>query len=347
MKTRSNFSHDYNGNIVWSKEQSWETGDHVTPCTYGMNTYSGSGGSAALGSQPLAAPQGVDNNALNQATANVMSTFQEALSSQATWANNALEAEGSANMIGATCSKLLGFGKALDRGAPASYLADLLGISHQKSKWGNAKSAGKSFGDAWLSWHFGWSPMADDIGAAMDHVNDPAGFTRRIRGRASSSSEWEIVSRGPSVYYVDRTKFKYHVLAQADVTLQSPILASLSGLGFVNPLTVAWEAVPYSFVVDWFTNVGQFLGQSTMMLGFSISNQMRTEYIVGDRENISIDVTEHPDPLFDYRGASHSATVNRVRALPPVPLVFKPFKGFSTSRGATAAALLAQFLPHH
>jgi hypothetical protein len=315
-----------------------------------MRTYDGSGYSVAAGSFPLPTPNtGVDSTYLARALANALAGFQDGLGSQATWANNALEAGGTADMIGATCSKLLGFGRALDRGASKSYLAELLGISHQKSKWGNTKAASKSFGDAWLSWHFGWSPMAADIGAAMEHINDPGGFSQKIRGRAQLTYDTTDRTFNPGIELsFTRTTSRFFVEVGATVQLISPILASLSQLGFVNPLTVAWEAIPYSFVGDWFTNVGQFLGQSTMMEGFTKTRTYFTEYTVTNGTNSSISLTGNAhDATYDYHGACKHATVDRTVGFPAVPLVWKPFKGFSAARGATAAALLAQFLSSH
>ena len=349
-KTRNLVQHDGNGNIVFERIQSWEVGNHSTPHEYHMLWYSGTGSSVALGSSPCGSPQASDQNSYNLSVSKAMAAFDAAKSDSATWANNALEAEATANSIGSACDKLMGFGKALDRGAPAPYLAKLLGISGSRSKWGKAKAAFKTFGDAWLSWHFGWSPMADDIGTAMNRINEPSGFSRKIRGRASAAFEThDIYHVGPDAFGIsslssDHSHRVYHCNVQAVVTLDSPIIGSLNALGFVNPLSVAWEAVPYSFVVDWFSNVGQFLGQSTMMTGYTAVAREFCVYQVAERDAFSVTSGPHANTDFDYNGASSSCYVDRLPALPGVPLAFKPFKGFSASRGATAAALLAQFL---
>lgn len=40
--------------------------------------------------------------------------------------------------------------------------------------------------------------------------------------------------------------------------------ARLAGLG-INPLTTLWELIPYSFVVDWFVNVGDYITRKTTL----------------------------------------------------------------------------------
>jgi hypothetical protein len=39
----------------------------------------------------------------------------------------------------------------------------------------------------------------------------------------------------------------------------NPFLRALDNLGILNPVSIAWELVPLSFVVDWFLPVGKFL----------------------------------------------------------------------------------------
>lgn len=50
-------------------------------------------------------------------------------------------------------------------------------------------------------------------------------------------------------------------------TISNPVLYTLQNLGFTNPLAVAWEVVPYSFVVDWFVPVNAFIQNLQPPLG--------------------------------------------------------------------------------
>lgn len=42
-------------------------------------------------------------------------------------------------------------------------------------------------------------------------------------------------------------------------TVESEFIATATRLGLTDPLTIGWELVPYSFVVDWAMPVGNFL----------------------------------------------------------------------------------------
>lgn len=56
-----------------------------------------------------------------------------------------------------------------------------------------------------------------------------------------------------------------------DICLQyrewSSSLSTLQQLGVTNPLLLAWELVPYSFIADWFIPVGDYLQSLDRFLG--------------------------------------------------------------------------------
>jgi len=57
-------------------------------------------------------------------------------------------------------------------------------------------------------------------------------------------------------------------------------LAKYSGVGF-NPLVTAWELIPYSFVFDWFVNMGDYITRTTAIPcndGFAGSVSIRSKY---------------------------------------------------------------------
>jgi len=109
-----------------------------------------------------------------------------------------------------------------------------------------------------------------------------------------------------------------------------------SQLGFVNPVSVAWQLVPFSFVVDWFVNVGQFIGSYTDFVGVEQSNPCVTRYQVAD---CIVSANNRP---YVYEGLS--IYVRRTLGIPSPSLKVRPWNGVSPVRAATAIALLIQQL---
>lgn len=67
--------------------------------------------------------------------------------------------------------------------------------------------------------------------------------------------------------WTKRTVSHHTVLVRAGVLTQLQELSSLSIWGFTQPVEAIWELVPFSFVVDWFLNVGDTLSAWTPNYG--------------------------------------------------------------------------------
>lgn len=119
----------------------------------------------------------------------------------------------------------------------------------------------------------------------------------------------------------------------------NPNFALANQLGLINPGTVAWEIVPFSFLVDWFIPVGAWLNSFTDILGYDVLYPFTTT----TREVTAI-TSSIPDPpyLTWSRETSSGFWFARTLGLPAYKLVRPPFKGFSVARAATAIALLVQ-----
>lgn len=192
----------------------------------------------------------------------------------------------------------------------------------------------KDLGGLWLEFWLGWSPLISDIGNAVEILQGEVP-TFRASGRKTVRSAW--VGSGSGWMYrkfVERASWRI----DARVVVDNPNLLLANKLGFVNPAGIAWELVPFSFVVDWFANVGDFLGSYTDFMGVSLRDAYRTEYI--DHWQRS-----------QYSGSYYKAfegrvvAVNRSVGAPPGPqLIIRPFTGLSVTRGLTAVSLLLQQL---
>lgn len=204
-----------------------------------------------------------------------------------------------------------------------------LGTTERRSR-----SRSKKLADTWLEYHFGWEPLLGDIYTAckISQADFPVGRTRAratedVFESVKQSSSWRANTGRVSV------------LLQGEYTVENPDKYLLNQLGIINPVGLAWELVPFSFVVDWFIPIGQFLGSLTDFYGVKRKNEFTTRFV-------------------DAQGAWGQSSVNgnsqtcngigikeeRVLGVIAPKPTFKLYRGFSPARGATAIALLVGML---
>jgi hypothetical protein len=129
--------------------------------------------------------------------------------------------------------------------------------------------------------------------------------------------------------------------------MDQKMLATLSGLGLTSPVALAWELVPFSFVVDWFLPIGPMLGAFsafqglTFVRGYKTYYTERTVFLNIDQTFSNADATWHEEGKIYGRRVS----VTRV-ALTAFPGAVRPVlkSPFSVIHAANAAALLVQLL---
>lgn len=139
--------------------------------------------------------------------------------------------------------------------------------------------------NAWLEVQYGWKPLMSDVQGAYDALREREGDGRSynvtVHGRAKStvSGSWfkaTVFSGlfGIKVGFRERQECRVRL----DYYLENPVLASLSSLGVTNPALILWEIVPYSFVLDWFSPIGDALGAFDAALAYGFKAGSWTEY---------------------------------------------------------------------
>lgn len=125
------------------------------------------------------------------------------------------------------------------------------GVAQRPSKLSHKDISGR-----WLELQYGWLPLLGDVYEAAKAYESITSDARVNRVTESLSKQWKgNASCSPPNYSCngivrERARYIYEMTEQ---------LSTPRSLGLLDPASVAWELIPYSFVVDWFVPIGDYL----------------------------------------------------------------------------------------
>nr|UJQ85780.1 MAG: hypothetical protein 1 [Leviviridae sp.] len=125
-------------------------------------------------------------------------------------------------------------------------------VGNREKAWHKTKPLARN----WLELQYGWMPLYSDVyGGAQflaHHFNVPLQETYRVSVRANGPP---VVSASPStVGFSNSYNWTRKTLK---VIVKEKNVWILSGL--LDPMSMAWERLPFSFVFDWFLPIDQWL----------------------------------------------------------------------------------------
>lgn len=189
------------------------------------------------------------------------------------------ERKQTADLIASTAIRLADSFSKIKRGDLAGAAGAIgVGVSRNKvTRFNRTYSVSRqdAIASGWLQLQYGWQPLLMDVHGSAEWLAKKQ--SREIRGKVST----RLTERGSTMNrFVNNTSPVYDVdtLTDGFVDYSAVVyfatvgteLASLKEAGITNPAFLAWELLPYSFVVDWFLPVGNYLSSfdSTLGLGF-------------------------------------------------------------------------------
>lgn len=183
----------------------------------------------------------------------------------------------------------------------------LIRLSESLDRWNEAAKAGKIY-TRHADMTDCWTDQSEDLSYSTDDVN--SGCNRHIEYCKKYSEEAKVYVH--LAYKPNRISLSNH----------DKCMAYLDAIGAGDPLSIIWEAIPFSFVVDYFISVQDFVAQfdhdffvypiSYVDFGYSIKSTQR--YDVSRKVSLYCSPTADREPEPGYY--IYKSYVRR-RAVPP------------------------------
>lgn len=145
---------------------------------------------------------------------------------------------------------------------------------HFNMRKGKLRSSRKAISDHWLAYQWGVKPALDAIIEAYNQAtDDDLKRSFRVIKRASSSTDFVnpvnpnagVIQPANGTCYRSVWLYRYFT----DVSYKD-----FKAL-WNNPVVPTWDAIPYSFLVDWFLPIGDYLRQFGWVGSFMNSRMIR------------------------------------------------------------------------
>lgn len=107
----------------------------------------------------------------------------------------------------------------------------------------------------WLETQYAFLPLISQSYEAAKALESVTG-ARKLAFSAGSGTLRSRYKQPNSLAYSAITQVAFKKSIRCELSEELPLGRSL---GLTNPLEIAWEVVPYSFVVDWFLPVGSYI----------------------------------------------------------------------------------------
>jgi len=225
---------------------------------------------------------------------------------------------------------------------------------------GELKAIHAAIGGTWLECVFGWAPLLSDIDAcaeALVHIATSKTGVMRVSGSGSeenSSSEFSSQPGYPIGGVAVNAILDYHRTVSESLTVQysggvamvsdSSYATARKNLGFEmeNFAPTVWELIPYSFLVDYFVNIGDIVNQ----LSKSTSSLRYFSRSVKIEKSISYYGSVRPSAGYTGGGSAGSTTIRSVyfnRTIPaalPIAEVHLKVPPFNSKKWLNMLALI-------
>lgn len=229
-------------------------------------------------------------------------------------------------------------------------LVSMLKQKRKRTLGKTLRDSARIIDDLWLEYQYGWRNVVFDVDNAIKSATEVRGRLEKqrrvVRGSESNTQKWEcdfdqsgfgswptLRARGHVAHTIEQ-RGDAGIIFECPNSTSAEQLVKQYGLEARNLPAAVWEMIPYSFVVDWFVGVGDWLQAIVPDPSINVLATWVTEqtHDIKTQSNVtlSIDVTSLPalpTTTFSYQidgsVTEVSDTVQRYtdRSCPPTPSV--------------------------
>lgn len=250
-----------------------------------------------------------------------------------------------ANLVASNLTAVAKAALALKRG---NYLEALRMLGLRRTRHGyrfSGRDPTKNLAKRWLELQYGWKPLISDIYGALEELADtekgnPYWMTVRDRKREvwfqTQEPEFNIGTLPCTIH----ATFARGCKVSLTYAPMNSMFRDLSSVGVLNPLSLAWELLPFSFMIDWAVPVGSYLDIADAGVGWDFLGGT-----MSDRREINVryGAGKSPDGKSTFAGYGyykHIMLDRTVLVQSPLPTTIAPKNPFSAPHVANAVALI-------
>lgn len=179
-------------------------------------------------------------------------------------------------------------------------------------RWNQRDQLQEAAANVWLTYTYGVKPLISDLNGLLYEAETARPYVVKVR--AQRSAEKFFSTRAylamTDSYYYRLASCTTSVRVKAIGVINNPAANLFTRLGLTNPAELAWEIIPYSFVFDWFVNVGDVLSSLDALVGYdhvSAALGVKSKYVENcgygaqyKRETLSRSPTTIPPQFFSW-----------------------------------------------
>jgi len=159
--------------------------------------------------------------------------------------------------------------------------------------------------DTWLEYSYGWKPLLKDVyDTAKAAASIMVEYQNVVRMEVASASNNRVTySNVPNGQLGLTTLTDSTDMGRMAIFYRIPsgTISTADAFGLNNPLYVAWELVPFSFVVDWFLPIGDMINALTAFNGLQFHHGWHASRQVIKRKRTVLPGSTYTSGGVEYR----------------------------------------------